>query len=166
MSTPLNIFSSDDPGPDTGASLSPQYLEAINAARFVKGFGITALIYSLLLFLGINLLGAGIGLGTGLFILRYDQQKYYRVLGIIVIVAAILVPISFLSPVILSAGVLWKGGKALQTFGREGSEDDDWQVSKTRALIGTICSAIGLLFSLLFLALIVMGVLMAVLSKR
>jgi hypothetical protein len=47
----------------------------VNASRFVKGFGITALIYSLVGVVGVPLLGGGIGLGVSLFIMRYDQAK-------------------------------------------------------------------------------------------
>ena len=49
---------------------SPSFNEAVNASRFVKGFGITALIYSLVGVLGVPSLGGGIGLGAGLFIMR------------------------------------------------------------------------------------------------
>lgn len=164
MSTNLNLFTSDENVYPDSIKLSPQYLEAVNASRFVKGFGITALVYSLLLYSGINLLGAGIGVGTGLFILRYDRQKFYRVLGIIVMVIAILLPITFISPVILSAGVLWKGWRTLRTLGREGQSDDDWQVSKQRALIGTITSGAGLIFSLLFLSFAMIGFLLIALQ--
>jgi hypothetical protein len=48
----------------------------VNGSRFVRGFGITALIYSLVGVVGVPLLGRGIGLGVGLFIMRYDQAKY------------------------------------------------------------------------------------------
>ena len=160
MSFSLNITSPDERPSSFESKLSPQYLEAVNAARFVKGFGITALVYSLLLFLGINILSAGIGLGTALFILRYDDQKFYRVFGITVIVVALLFPIAFLSPVVLSAGVLWKGWQTLKTLSKEGQEDEDWQVSKKRALIGTITSGVGLAFSLLFTALAIIGLIM------
>ncbi|HEU4391629.1 MAG TPA: hypothetical protein VFV34_27825 [Blastocatellia bacterium] len=62
-----NILKLDDKGSQpTYYSLSPAYSEAVNASRFVKGFGITALVQSLLMFTGINLLGAGVGLGIGL----------------------------------------------------------------------------------------------------
>ena len=109
MSTNLNLSSYDERPSSFESKLSPQYLEAVNASRFVKGFGLTALIYSLLLFLGINFLSAGIGVGTGLFILRYDEQKFYKVFGIVVMVCAFIFPLPFLSTIALSSGVLWKG---------------------------------------------------------
>ncbi len=127
MSTTLNLSAHDERPSSFEPKLSPQYLEAVNAA---------------------------------LFILRYDDQKFYRVFGITVIVVALLFPIAFLSPVVLSAGVLWKGWQTLKTLSKEGQEDEDWQVSKKRALIGTITSGVGLAFSLLFTALAIIGLIM------
>jgi hypothetical protein len=43
---------------------SHSFREAVNASRFVKGFGITALVYSLVSMFGVSLLGGGIGLGA------------------------------------------------------------------------------------------------------
>ena len=53
--------------PPAPVSTLPAYNDAVNASRFVKGFGIAVLAYSFLLFLGLNLLASGIGIGTGLF---------------------------------------------------------------------------------------------------
>src|SRR5512139_2995095 len=68
---------------------SPIYSQAINDSRFVKGFGLTALVYALVSVLGFAL-GGGVGVGIGLFIARYDSAKYYRMLGIALIVFAII----------------------------------------------------------------------------
>ena len=122
MSTNLNLSTYDERPSSFESKLSPEYLEAVNASRFVKGFGITALVYSLLLFLGINLLSAGIGVGTGLFILRYDDQKFYKNFGIGVMVCAFIFPIPFLSTIVLSVGVLWKGIQTLKIFSKEGKD--------------------------------------------
>ena len=67
---------------------SPSFNEALRTSRFVKGFGITALIYSVVSISGLNLLGGGIGGGIGLFIFRYDDARYYRVLGAILMIFA------------------------------------------------------------------------------
>jgi hypothetical protein len=67
---------------------SPLYSQAINDSRFVKGFGLTALVYALVSVSGV--LAGGVGVGIGLFIARYDSAKYYRILGIVVIVFAII----------------------------------------------------------------------------
>ncbi|HYE72515.1 MAG TPA: hypothetical protein VEF04_04255 [Blastocatellia bacterium] len=137
--------------------ISSAYVEAINAARFVKGFGITAMIFSMLLFGG-SLLSVAVGLGIGLFILRYDKQSFYRVLGITVMVLAILLPINFLSSLVLSGSVMRKGILTLRTLSRQSSEDDDWIVSKKRAMIGTICSGLGIAVFLLYLLIFAVSV--------
>ena len=165
MSTNLNLSSYDERPSSFESKLSPQYLEAVNGARFVKAFGITALINSLLLFLGISMLNAAVGLGAGLFIFRYDEQKFYKVLGIIVMVCAIIVPIPFLSTIALSVGVLMKGWPTLQTLGKEGKEDEDWQISKKRATIGTVCSGLGLLFTLIAMVLTILVIALMSLAK-
>ena len=48
---------------------SSSYNQAINDSRFVKGFGITALIYALVSILGLTLLGGGIGLAISALIM-------------------------------------------------------------------------------------------------
>ncbi len=165
MSTNLNLSSYDERPSSFESKLSSQYLEAVNASRFVKGFGIAALVYSLLLFLGINLLSAGIGVGTGLFILRYDDQKFYKRFGIAVIVGAFLFPLPFVGTIILSSGVLWKGWQTLKVFAKEGQEDEDWQVSKKRAMIGSITSGIGLAFTLIYTVLAILLIVLVSIGK-
>jgi hypothetical protein len=155
MSGMLGQFLTESNDSTATSQLPSAYLEAVNTARFVKGFGITALFFSILLFLGFNLLSAGVGLGIGLFILRYDSQTFYRVVGIVVIVVAIILPINSLSPAILSAAVLWRGLQTLRVLSKLGREDEDWAISKKRALIGTIASGFGLGISLLFMLLVV-----------
>ncbi|MCI0661507.1 MAG: hypothetical protein L0220_10570 [Acidobacteria bacterium] len=97
-----SITPSNSLGTEASSYSSPSYNEAVNAARFVKGFGIAALAYSIGLLFG-KVLGGGIGLGIGLFIMRYDAAKYYRVLGIIVMVFAVVgIFFPFIGPAILS----------------------------------------------------------------
>ena len=156
MSTNLNLSSYDERPSSFESNLSPKYLEAVNASRFVKVFGITALVNSILLFLGISILNAAIGVGAGLFILRYDEQKFYKTLGIIVMVCALIFPIPFLGTIALSVGVLYKGWQTLQTLGREGKEDEDWPISKKRATIGTVCSGLGLIFTIIAMVLTIL----------
>lgn len=143
------------------------YTDAVNHARFVKSFGITALVYALTTVLGMPVLGGGIGVGVGLFILRYDTGNYYRYLGIAIIVLSIagaLLPFGvFLGPLILSSAVLWKGVEVLRVLSREGRDDDDWPVTRKRAIIGSVTSGIGIAITILLLLLsIVAAILMAV----
>ena len=135
--------------------ISPSFNEAVNASRFVKGFGITALIYSLVGVVGVTLLGGGIGLGVSLFIMRYDQAKYYRILGIVVMVFAIVGAfIPFLGSIVLSGAILGKGIQVLSILGEEGRNDEEWTPSRRRAIIGTIASGIGLLISIALMFLV------------
>lgn len=168
---------SDNPSPplsfadasSEGAPASVAYIDAVNAARFVKGFGITALVYALTTLCGIGLLSGGIGLGVGLFILRYDSGTYYKYLGIAVIVMAIVgaaIPLGFfICPIVLAGAVLWKSIEILRLLSREGQSDDDWQVTRNRAVIGTITSGVGIAISLVFLLLSVVGMIL-VASKK
>ncbi len=165
MSTNLNLSAHDERPPGFESNLSFTYLEAVNASRFVKSFGITALVNSLLLFLGISILNAAVGIGAGLFILRYDDQKFYKTLGIIVMICAFIFPIPFLSTIALSVGVLIKGWQTLQTLGKEGKDDEDWPTSKKRATIGTICSGLGLLFTFIAIVLTILVLVAVSLGK-
>lgn len=152
-----------------GTPASPAYIDAVNAARFVKGFGITALVYSLTTVCGIGLLSGGIGLGVGLFILRYDTGTYYKYLGIAVIVMALIgaaIPLGvFICPIVLSGAVLWKGVEILRLLSREGQGDEDWQTTRTRAVIGTITSGVGITISLVLLLLSIVAMILLA-SKR
>lgn len=133
---------------------SPSFNEALRASRFVKGFGITALIYSIVSMSGLNLLGGGIGGGIGLFIFRYDDARYYRVLGTILMIFAFVgfLFIPFLGfgigSGVLSGAVLAKGIKALNVLSKEGRHSKQWPASWRQALIGTVAAGIGLVISI------------------
>ena len=152
-----------------GLPASVAYIEAVNASRFVKGFGITALVYALTTGCGISLLGGGIGIGVGLFILRYDSGTFYKYLGIAVIILAIAgaaIPLGlFLCPIVLAGAVLWKGIEILRLLSREGQSDEDWAVTRKRALTGAITSGAGIVISLSLLLLSVIAMIL-VASKK
>jgi len=152
------IVATGDSQPPTSAHYSSaSFNEAVNASRFVKGFGITALIYSIVSIFGLTLLGGGIGVGVGLFIMRYDEARYYRVLGIVVIIFAILGAfIPFLGPALLSGAIVGKGIQILNVLSKEGRNDEEWVPSRKRVIIGTIASGVSLLISvvLMFLSFI------------
>lgn len=152
MSENFGSFLSYSDQPAGSSSSSSAYIEAVNGARFVKGFGITALVYALAMIFGITFLGGGIGVGVGLFVFRYDSGAFYRYLGIamlVLAVAGLIVPFGiFLGPLVLSTAVLLKGVGILKLLSKEGREDDDWVVTRKRALIGSASSGIGLLITI------------------
>lgn len=151
----MNIF--EAPPIPVSSTLS-EYNNAVNASRFVKGFGIAVLVYSVLLCLGINLLSSAIGIGTGLFIFRYDEGKFYRVLGGVVMVLALVAPLPFLSPGVLAASVLYKGTQILGVLNRSPQEDPDWRETRTRTILGVVARGVGLLVCLVIAVLVVIAI--------
>src|SRR5262245_12280978 len=146
---------------------SPLYNQAINDSRFVKGFGLTALVYALISVLGLTLLSGGIGVGVGLFIARYDSAKYYRILGIVVIVFALIgAVVPFLGAGVLSGAILGKGVQVISILSKVENKDEEWQTGKKRALIGTVASGAGLGISVILMVLFIIGsILMSLISK-
>ena len=146
---------------------SPLYSQAINDSRFVKGFGLTALVYALISVLGLTLLGGGIGVGVGLFIARYDSAKYYRILGIVVIIFAILGSvIPFLGASVLSGAILGKGIQVMSVLSKVENKDEEWQTGRKRALIGTVASGAGLGISAILMVLfMISSILISLRSK-
>jgi len=145
---------------------SALYSQAINDARFVKGFGLTALVYALLSLLGLTLLSGGLGIGIGLFIARYNSAKYYRILGIVVIVFAILgYVVPFIGASVLSGAVLGKGIRVISVLSKVMDKDEEWQTGRKRALIGTVASGAGLAVSGLITVLFIVGMIVLSLSS-
>jgi hypothetical protein len=146
---------------------SPLYSQAINDSRFVKGFGLTALVYAFISVLGLTLLSGGIGVGVGLFIMRYDSVKYYRMLGIVVIVFAIIgYVIPFLGASVLSGAVLGKGIQVINILSKVENKDEEWQVGRKRALTGTIASGAGLGISMILMLLFMIGLILMSLNSK
>jgi hypothetical protein len=146
---------------------SALYSQAINDSRFVKGFGLTALVYALISVFGLTLLSGGLGLGIGLFIARYDSAKYYRILGIIVIVFAILgYVVPFIGAGALSGAVLGKGIQVISVLSKVENKDEEWQVGRKRALIGTVASGAGLGISVIIMILFTIGIIFMSLNSK
>jgi len=146
---------------------SPLYSQAINDSRFVKGFGLTAFVYALVSVLGLTLLGGGVGVGIGLFIARYDTAKYYRILGIAVIVFAIIgyfVP--FVGASMLSGAILGKGIQVMGVLSKIENKDEEWQTGRKRALIGTVASGAGLGISVILMTLFIVGSIILSLNSK
>jgi hypothetical protein len=128
------------------ASAPSAYVDAVNDARFVRTFGIIALVGSILIFIG-----GAVAIGVGLAIMGFGSSRYYRLLGLAVVILGILGfvlgPFRIAASIVLGAGVAWKGKKVLNVLAHEGKDDADWQETRKRALTGIILSVIGILIS-------------------
>ena len=157
MSEPTNLASvAYNPKESILGNNSPIYCQAINDSRFVKGFGLTAFAYVFISILEISTLSGGIGIGVGLFITRYDTSKYYRILGIAVIVLAIIgYFIPYLGAGVLSGAILGKGIQVLGILAKVQNKDEEWKAGRKRTLIGTVASGAGLAISVILMILFV-----------
>lgn len=151
----MHIF---EPPPIPVSSALTDYNQAVNASRFVKGFGIAVLVYSVLLFLGINLLSSAIGIGTGLFIFRYDAGKFYRVLGVVVMVLALVAVLPFLSPSVLAGSILWKGTQVLSVLKRSPQDAPDWREARSRTILGIVTSSAGFFVCMVIALLVIIAI--------
>src|SRR5262249_45454764 len=139
------------------SSVAPSaYIDAVNDARFVRTFGIITVVGSILIFLG-----GGVAVGVGLAVMGFGNGRYYRVLGLAVIVLGILAfilnPLRIIAAIVLGAGVAWKSQQVLKTLSHEGKDDSDWQETRKRAITGLVLSGTGILISLGWLGLTVLG---------
>ncbi len=134
------------------ASAPSASIEAVNDARFVRTFGIIALVGSILIFIG-----GAVAIGVGLAVMGFGSGRYYRTLGLTVVIlgilAFILSPFRIVASIVLGAGVAWKGKKILDTLAHEGKEDSDWQETRKRATTGIVLSVIGIVISFAWLGL-------------
>lgn len=133
------------------------YIDAVNDARFVRTFGIITLIGSILVFIG-----GAVAIGVGLAVMGFGSGRYYRILGLAVVILGILAfvlsPFRIIATIVLGAGVAWKGAGLLRLLAVEGREDADWKVTKTRAWTGIVLSGIGILISFMWLGLTVVTI--------
>lgn len=139
------------------ASSTPSaYIEAVNDARFVRTFGIITLVGSILIFVG-----GAVAIGVGLAVMGFGGKRYYRGLGLAVVVLAILSlffwPFRIAASVVLGAGVVWNGKTILSTLEAEGKDDADWAVTRKRAITGMILSVLGIMIAFLWFGLILIG---------
>jgi len=138
------------------AATPSAYIEAVNDARVVRTFGLIALLGSILIFIG-----GAVAIGVGLAVMGFGSSRYYRVLGLAVVILGILGfiigPFRIIASIVLAAGVAWKGKNILNTLAVEGKEDADWQVTRKRAITGIVLSVIGILISFGWLGLLLIG---------
>ena len=129
------------------------YVEAVNDARFVKTFGIIALIGSLIT------CGPGVMIGVGVAVLGFGSTKYFRILGTTVAILGglsfLFRPAAALAALVLGVGIIMKGREILSVLEKEGRDDSDWEATRKRANIGLITSAISCLIGLVWLSLFI-----------
>jgi hypothetical protein len=135
---------------------SPAYTDAVNDAQLVRTLSIIALGGSVLIFIG-----GAVAVGVGLAVMWFGGKRYYRVLGLMVVllsVGSFLVPLlRILASLALCAGVGWRSAGVLSTLAGEGKGDPDWQATKQQALLATVLSGLGVLVSAGWLALFLLG---------
>jgi hypothetical protein len=119
---------------------------AVKDCRFVQAFGVVALVFTLLLYLGITLgsLGAFV---TGLFIFRYQPRTFYGLLGTLVMLLGIVDPL--LIPSVLASFMLAKGMQIIRVLNRSPHDNPGWQKTHARATFGLVAAGIGLAIDLL-----------------
>jgi hypothetical protein len=109
-------------------------------------------------------LWAPVAIGIGVAVLGFGSTRYYRLLGVAVVVIGVLSiffsPLRLLAMLVLSAGIALKGMGVLKTLASEGKGDPDWGETRTRALTGLGLSAAGFVLSGILLILSVIGLML------
>lgn len=143
----------------TGASdycTSTAYTDAVNVSQVVRTFSMIALAGSALIFIG-----GFIAVGVGVAVMGFGGKRYYRILGLAVVVLSLgsfLVPVlRIVASVVLCAGVGWKATDILGTLSAEGKGDPDWHSTRRRVILAAVMSGIGILISAGWLTLFVVG---------
>lgn len=143
MTSTSGTYPTIDLHPTQVFDISPNYLEAMDSARFVRTCGIAALVFSVLTLGNFTALNIAVSIGVGMFMMWHDHENYLRAVGIVALVAAsVFVP--NLSPLIFSVAVCCRGREALAVLTEERRTQEAWPMTFRRARIGTIASAIGI----------------------
>jgi hypothetical protein len=153
----MSLNLNDRVGSPSAYTTSQVFTDAVNDSRFVRTFGAVAILGSIFLFIT-----AGVEIGIGLAVMGFGSTRYYRVLGLTVVILAIggvlFGPIAFLGPVVLSIGVGLKALGVLQTLAKEGKGDPDWPETRKRAVVGLVLSGIAFMISGLWIILLLISI--------
>jgi len=135
-----------NPTPSAGGSsyhMSPAFNDAVNDSQLVRTFSIVALIGSILIFIG-----GAIAIGVGVAVIGLGGTRYWRVLGVAVIVLSalsfIIGPFRIIASSAMAGGVLWKGMEVLGTLAAEGKGDPEGPATRKRAITGIALSGVAL----------------------
>ncbi len=144
--------------PATGSAYhtSTSYTDAVNDAQVVRTFSFIALAGSALIFIG-----GFIAVGVGLAVMVFGAKRYYRILGLAVVLLSLgsfgFPVLRIIASLALCAGVGWRAIQVLTTLAAEGKGDPDWQSTRNRALLALVLSCVGLLISAIWLLLFIIG---------
>jgi len=137
-------------GQSSSYSTSPAYNEAVNDAQLIRTFSIIALVGSILIFIG-----GAVAIGVGVAVIGLGGNRYYRVLGIAVIVLSVLsfifAPFRVIASAAMAVGVLWKGVEVLGVLSVEGKGDPDWQQTRQRVIIGILLCSLAIVANLIWM---------------
>ena len=122
-----------------------KFLTAVNDSRFVQTFGVAALVFALLPYLGITL-GPLAAFATGFFIFGYQPRTFYTLLGLLVMFLGFVDP--FLIPFVLASFMLAKGMQIIMILNRSPHDNPGWHKTHGRATLGLVTAGIGLAISL------------------
>lgn len=143
MTSTSGIYPHIDLNPTRVFDLSPNYLEAMDNARFVRICGVAALFFSMLPLLNVTMLNVSVSIGIGMFMLWNDHENYLRALSVVaLIIASLFIP--NLSPLVFSFAVFCRGLETLSVLAEEQRSPEDWPLTFGRARIGTAASVVGL----------------------
>src|ERR1044071_5697953 len=117
-----------------------EFLTVVNDSRFVQTFGVAALVFALLPYLGITL-GPFLTFATGRFIFGYQPRTFYALLGSLVMFPGIVDP--FLIPIVLASFMLAKGMQIIWVLNRSPHDYRGWHKTHGRATIGLVTAGIG-----------------------
>ena len=151
-------FNLNQPPPSASSYYtSPTYTEAVNDAQLVRTFSIIALVGSILIFIG-----GAVAIGVGAAVIGLGGTKYFRILGLTIIILAALSffisPLRIIASSVLAGGVMWKGFEVLSTLAAEGKGDPDWQPTRERAILGIVLSGVGLVINAGWPTIILLGI--------
>ena len=140
------------PRQSSAYNTSPAYTEAVNDAQLIRTFSMVALAGSILIFIG-----GAVAIGVGVAVIGLGGTRYWRALGIVVIVLSVLsfvlAPFRVIASAVMAAGVLWKGMGVLGTLAGESKDDPDWDTTRKRAIAGIILSGVALAINAVWLIL-------------
>jgi hypothetical protein len=118
-----------------------------------------ALAGSILIFIG-----GAVAIGIGLAVIGLGGSRFYRIMGVAVIVLGVLGfligPFRVIASSVLAAGVMWKATGVLGVLQTEGRGDPDWESTRKLTITAMVLSGIGLVVNAIWLTIMLIGIFM------